>query len=414
MLGAEEIWVCANCRSVNKLRAKQCYNCRTPKERAAVDPSSEHIGSRQVTLPDFEPSRPYAYVASALILVIGTVQAINTLFGAALALRVAEGSTVTEDEIVTTGLFGLTTIGIGLIALTAWAFWLSKVVRVMPALGLGYPAANGLMAFVENFIPFLNLWRVPAIVRDVVVRLDPVEPRGGALIFAAWIGLIAGYLLPRFAGYVNLLGAETEERFIRNQVLIGTVAAGLVLVGSVFLVVLIWWIEGRITRRREAGTDAGAASSTEPSPSAPVEWAPATAARATAPATTTTVPGPLGSTVVAAADPVAGRSIAAVTGAAAPLAPTLSGATPVPAAGTPPAGPRLQLAVAEDGSMTATLDDVTEPITPKELREAATALARVDGSAVITVAAGTPEAIAAAGKALQMLTDAGVPATTGS
>jgi hypothetical protein len=411
MLGAEEIWVCANCRSVNKLRAKQCYNCRTPKERAAVDPSSEHIGSRQVTLPDFEPSRPYAYVASALILVIGTVQAINTLFGAALALRMAEGSTVTEDEIVTTGLFGLTTIGIGLIAMTAWAFWLSKVVRVMPALGLGYPAANGLMAFVENFIPFLNLWRVPAIVRDVVVRLDPVEPRGGALIFAAWIGLIAGYLLPRFAGYVNLLGAETEERFIRNQVLISTVAAGLVLVGSVFLVVLIWWIEGRITRRREAGVDADPATATEASEPAPVEWAAATATAAAL--TTTTVPGPVGAMVVATTDPVASRPVKAATGAAASFAPEVPEVTPQPSADAS-GGPHLHLGVAADGSMTATLDDVTEPISPKELREAATALARVDGSAVITVADGTPEAIAAAGKALQMLTDAGVPATTAS
>jgi hypothetical protein len=219
MAGAEEIWVCANCRSVNKLRAKQCYNCRTPKEWAAVDPSSEHVGSRQVSLPEFRPSRPYAILASVLILVIGTVQAMNSLISASLAFRFAEGSTVTEDEIVNTLAFGLTTIGIGLIALTAWALWLSKVVRVMTALGLGYPAANGLMAFIENFIPFLNLWRVPAIVRDVVVRLEPNESKGGALIFAAWIGLIAGYLLPRVGGVVAGLGSETEEDLLRNGAL---------------------------------------------------------------------------------------------------------------------------------------------------------------------------------------------------
>ena len=33
-----DIWVCANCRSVNNLRAKQCYNCRTPKDRALTPP----------------------------------------------------------------------------------------------------------------------------------------------------------------------------------------------------------------------------------------------------------------------------------------------------------------------------------------------------------------------------------------
>ena len=412
MVGAEEIWVCANCRSVNKLRAKQCYNCRTPKERAAVDPSSEHIGSRQVTLPEFHSSRPFAVVASVLILVIGTIQAINSLISAALVLRFAEGSTIAEDEIVSAGLFGLTTIGIGLIALTAWAFWLSKVVRVMPALGLGYPAANGLMAFIENFIPVLNLWRVPAIVRDVVVRLEPNESKGGALIFAAWIGLIAGYLLPRFGALLNGLSSETDEDFYRNGALINTVAAGLVLVGSVFLVALIWWIEGRIRRRRAAGTQAAAATPTAPAATPAVQWAGSTATPA--PAATRTVPGPLGSMVVGAGpDPVVSQPITAATGAAAPLAPPPPEVSPPPTA-TPAAGPRLHLTVAADGSMTATLDDVTEPISPKELRDAAAALARVDGSAVITVADGTPEAIAAAGKALQMLTDAGVPATTGS
>jgi len=28
--GEADIWVCGDCRSVNNLRAKQCYNCRTP------------------------------------------------------------------------------------------------------------------------------------------------------------------------------------------------------------------------------------------------------------------------------------------------------------------------------------------------------------------------------------------------
>jgi len=29
--GEADIWVCGQCRSVNKLRAKQCYSCRTPR-----------------------------------------------------------------------------------------------------------------------------------------------------------------------------------------------------------------------------------------------------------------------------------------------------------------------------------------------------------------------------------------------
>ncbi len=192
-----------------------------------------------------------------LILVIAVVQAINSLVGVTIILRVVEGDLLSDDEIVSFGVLGLATFGIALIALTGWAFWLSKAVRTMPALGLGYPAANGLMAFDENFIPVLNLWRVPAIVRDMVRRLEPGESRGTTLISAAWIGLIAGYLLPRFGGFVNNIGSETFEGYVRNLVIIQLLSLVLVLTGSVLLVVLIWWIEGRILRRQTALSEAG-------------------------------------------------------------------------------------------------------------------------------------------------------------
>jgi len=448
MPAGEAIWVCANCRSVNKLRAKQCYNCRTPKDRAAVDPMTEHIGARDVSLPDFHPSRPFAVVASVLILVIGGLQAINSLVGASLALRLVEGDIPAEGDIVNAGVIGLATIGIGLIALTAWAAWLSKAVRVMPALGLGYPSANGLMAFVENFIPVLNLWRVPAIVRDIVVRLVPTESKGGALIFAAWIGLIAGYLLPRFGGIVNAFGSESLDDYIRKQVVIQGLSAGLVLVGSVFLVALIWWIEGRISERRAAAPEGSPALATAV-PSAPVAAfttipaaassptstpAPApTAGLTTVPGAAKTVPGPLGSMVVEEQAPFVGRPITALTGTAGPgpatpapptgVAPDPSGTQPTDAERAQPVpepeldgrtGPRLELTVARDGSMVATLDGESEPITFDELRDAATALDRVDGSAIVAIDDGTLEASASASRALRILADAGVPATMGS
>ena len=109
-------------------------------------------------------------LATVLILVIAVLHAINSLIGVSIILRVVEGDLLSDEEIISFGVVGLATFGIALIALTGWAFWLSKAVRTMPALGLGYPAANGMMAFYENFIPVLNLWRVPAIVRDMVHR----------------------------------------------------------------------------------------------------------------------------------------------------------------------------------------------------------------------------------------------------
>ena len=63
--------------------------------------------------------------------------------------------------------------------------------------------------------------------------------------------------------------------------------------------------------------------------------------------------------------------------------------------------------------MVATLDGESEPITIKELRDAAKVLARVQGSAVVSIGDGTPKATEMAGQALRIFADAGVPAEIG-
>ena len=276
--GDPDIWVCGQCRSVNKVRAKQCYNCRTPKDRAEVDPAAiegtGHGQLREIALPEFNSSRGEAMLASVLVVFVAGMNVVSTV----VSSRVL--STLVDDpDVVPSGLTGATavslaTLGIGLLALTAWAFWLSRVVAAMPALGLGYPAANAMMAFIENFLPGLNLFRVPAIVRDVVRRLDPNQGpgqgRGEALIFAAWIGLLGGFFVPRIGGFLGM-GSDTLEGAVNNALLISGVAAGLVLIGAIFLVVLIWWIEGRIGRRRaeqlgETAPAAAAAATAAPGP----------------------------------------------------------------------------------------------------------------------------------------------------
>ena len=98
MADGEPIWVCADCHSVNKIGAKQCYKCRTPKEHAAFDPTTEDIGSRTITLPDFHPSRPAAMLATVLILVIAVLHAINSLVGVTIILRVVEGDLLSDER----------------------------------------------------------------------------------------------------------------------------------------------------------------------------------------------------------------------------------------------------------------------------------------------------------------------------
>jgi hypothetical protein len=491
MVGGEaDIWVCGQCRSVNNLRAKQCYNCRTPQHLAAVDPAAiqgtGHGQLREIALPEFEASRGEALVASVLIVIVGVLNVVSTVVSMrVMPTLVQEPDVVPADLGLMTGA-SLVTLGVAILALIAWAYWLSRVVVAMPALGLGYPAANGLMAFVENFIPGLNLLRVPAIVRDVVRRLEPEQGRGDALIFAAWIGLFGGFLIPRVGFWLNW--EESLEGSVRNALIIQGIAAGLVLIGAIFLVALIWWIEGRIAIRRVeqlAGGETPTATDASPAPvaapAAPVATTAPLAPRqptpvgsptpfdpmaapfapprvtAAAPAPTAApapfaptpgavapaapiVPGPLGSVVASPSpdsDASLHRPITAVTGGASTPTPTARPAdeqadverfadtrpaypasAPQPAPATepsPPApvptGPRLHLRIESGTSMTATLDGQSERIKLDELRAAAQALARADGSVVIA-AATSYDARLLAEQVSKVFGDARVPTTT--
>jgi hypothetical protein len=551
-----DIWVCGECRSINALRAKQCYRCRTPRDVAAVDPNeiegTGHGRLREIALPEFRSSRGAAVLASALLIFLPVMQIVSTAADAVLFGRLVRDPALLADpafarstESLVAGSVAIATLGVALLALTAWAFWLSRVVMAMPALGLGYPAANGLMAFVENFLPGLNLFRVPAIVRDVIRRLEPESLRGEVLIFAAWIGLLGGYIVPRLGGYLGLFGSGTLEEIVDQTILVQAVASGMVALGATFLVALIWWIERRIARRRVAQLE-GEAVSGSPSDlraeasvaAAPVATyrveedpefvatrevaaeAPAPVASAGAPAreVAAAAPGPEDAAGgpapagAAAQDQVLGprdaaasatpahqmlnRSITAVTGAAStPTPPT----PPTPATPEPPAaaafelptspspvpggqpddepipdatpashepteapetpveepaaherpieataatseaaseaagsavepeaatatadqgqattdqgtaGPQLHLRIESATSMVATVEGESEPITLEELRSAAEALARANGSAVIATDGTSFGALSLAEQAFEVLSDANVP-----
>jgi hypothetical protein len=265
-----EIWVCAECRSINNARAKQCYNCRAPRDLAAVDPAmiegTGHGKLRDVALPAFHSPRPYAFVATILILGTAVLHVLYALNSSALIQQILRGVPATGEQVRFLDGMQIASFVTAVIALVGWSIWLSRAVTAMPALGLGYPAATALTAFAENFLPGLNLLRVPALVRDVVRRIEPGQNRGEALIFAAWIGLLGGFIVPRVGALLSGLTADSPEDLLRTQLPILGVSAGLVLVGSIFLVALVWWIEARIALRREvqlAAIDAATAGATE-------------------------------------------------------------------------------------------------------------------------------------------------------
>jgi hypothetical protein len=436
---AGEFWVCGQCRSINNAGAKQCYNCRTPKDRAAVDPAEIDPTTkgqvREIGLPDFRSSRWAALLASILILVVAVMQIVQWNLVATLGDQMLGGVDPTEDQLAYVSRVGILAFGIALLALIAWSLWLSRTVTSMPALGLGYPAASGLMAFVENFIPIFNLFRVPAIVRDVVHRLEPRSSRGEALIFAAWIGLVGGFIVPRVLGF--FVGD------IRTAVAVSGIATGLMLVGAIFLVALIWWIEGRIAYRRAAQLAEGSsASATLPASVVATGVAPQVepdvvstrpafaAAGASAEAAATgsneptiapepaTEPGP---PAEPEPEPVAESSPVAVEPEAIVVAPEPepivaaepegieTGALPATAAGPP----HLTIRVTPRGMITAELDGETEHVILDDLEAYGSALAKVDGTAAIVATTEDSMAALIARRAQRILEEAGVPVTVG-
>jgi hypothetical protein len=471
-------WVCAECRSINLAHANQCYNCRAPHDLAAVDPETID-GSPDGTLPavlpkivpptmvpremvppetappPFRPSRGVAALASILILGVAGMQLILTIFSSTLWVQALDGVEATEGQERYVTSLGILTIGIGALALIGWSLWLSRAVISMPALGLGYPATTGPTAFIENLIPGLNLYRVPVIVRDIVRRLDPGAARGGAIIFAAWIALLGGFSIPRIGGLFKGVGVEANEGYIRSQLAIQAIATGLVLVGAIFLVALIWWIEECIERRREAqlagdattqfshlvtpAAPAGSLSVASPTqPLAPVRGAPDVvetrsaldAARSTW-APVAVEPEPAGSLatepVEAAAaalphveeEPGPSRAlpVAEPEPETAPvvtepeLEPAGSPEPPAAPAGSLGGEPHLTIRVTSRGMMTAEMDGETEPVILDDLTAYGDALVRVGGSAMI-VAGENGMARLVARRAQRILEDAGVSVTT--
>ncbi len=450
---AGDFWVCGDCRSINNAGARQCYNCRTPRDRAAVDPTSIDPARpgklRKVELPGFESSRWAAVLATILIIAVAVLQLIQYNLATTLL-----GQTVapTDEQIQYVGSVGIVAFGIALLALIAWSLWLSRTVTSMPALGLGYPPTNGMMAFVENFIPILNLFRVPAIVRDVVRRLQPTAGRGEALIFAAWIGLLGGFLVPRVLRFF--------ARDVDTFVTISGIGTGLVLVGAIFMVALIWWVERHVRARREFQL-AELRDETPPEAAGPatstlidvVQTRSAFAAASSAhaadmPAAPEAAVGPLAAVAaftlpvvtepepeVAAEPPIAAETpiaaeppwvvapeIAAETGhveepgsaAAEPSEPAAAETEPPPETESEPASepPHLIIRVTSRGLMTAELEGEIEHVILDDLGPYAAALAEAGGHATIILPSDDSMTDLIGRRAQRILEDAGVQVTT--
>jgi hypothetical protein len=249
------IWVCGACRSINQARDQRCYKCRTPRELAKVDPEnlvvagaglSQPVVDAKAVVGVYRSSADRAFLAQVLIVLALAATTISKVVGADVVSRVIDGNVAGADaNVALLSILGGAGFLTGVAALTAWAAWLSRVVDNIPALGLGWPTVTAWAALVENFLPGVNLFRVPAIVRDVMAKLG-LGSSGDALIAASWLGLVGGVLVPRFGRYAtSALAFESGETSAQLGLLIGQIALGFTIVGGIFLIVVIRRIEAR-------------------------------------------------------------------------------------------------------------------------------------------------------------------------
>jgi hypothetical protein len=252
----DEIWACGVCRSINKAKLDRCYKCRTPRAVASVDPGSLPVTAGQagpvLARPPFRSTRGLALLASILILAVAALRVLSLVTLGPLIQRVLGGAELTQADLDRMVNLGYLSLFIPLAALIVWAYWLSRVITVMPALDLGYPHTTGLTSFVECLIPIFNFFRVPAILRDVTRRVAPQDGRGDALIACAWLGIIGGFILERVGAIFIGLKATSEAQLIGDSLALAGLTAALTIVGIGFLVYLTWWIEARLSSRHTA------------------------------------------------------------------------------------------------------------------------------------------------------------------
>jgi hypothetical protein len=259
----QQVWVCGSCRSINQPRTTRCYSCRTPRSVGEADPASMPVGGQVPAAPTAAAVGPFrstarlALLAQVLVLVAiavvaaaGLITFLVRMDPEAVGPTFIVGIDMTLLLAVIQGLFVIA-------ALVGFASWLSRVVANVPALGGGYTNVTPQMAFIENFIPVANLFRIPAILRDVMQRLE-AGGKGDALLIASWLAFVSAIFLPRLNIFVAFV-SEDLAAVIEGAAILGLISVVLQALGGVFLVLLMGHVES-VQAARAASTVAAAAT----------------------------------------------------------------------------------------------------------------------------------------------------------
>jgi hypothetical protein len=275
-----DVWVCTNCKSINRQRDTRCYSCGQRQELVAAAAEqtpnvrlAEAAAQRQTR--GYTPSWPLAVAAGVLISVVaimGVWLVLESLRGADLLREAFIAAIRSDDSPALTPLLaeqqrlaGPTLVRAGLLFLAVIAFglWLRRVRLNIPALGGGEPDWGPTKALLYPLIPIVNVFRVPVYVQDALYRLDPKA--GGFLMVMVAFLLFLGSWLVGFAGglvisgvFVNslLTTVDTEEAAVAafgtllDQTMLLTVVTELMTAtGALLLVVIVARVESRAQAR---------------------------------------------------------------------------------------------------------------------------------------------------------------------
>ena len=260
MTAEAEFWACRVCKSINSRRSNRCYSCHTPRDAAEIKPQDMptvgamppvvHTGTYRST-----EMRAVMVTLATIIFIMGTFITTYLLWQVG-SLRNAGQRAASDDLFDTvTPLLPLVP-ALGVVAILAYAAWISRVVDNMPALGLGYSRVSPTFAFIEPLIPGFNVYALPARLGEVLNKLD----RGGSglpLLGLAWILFVGPVAVAAFLLRFSLR-ADSAVDFLRTSgflIFLGYTFQAIAILIGVFL---IWKIE-RLTRTLAAadGKDAG-------------------------------------------------------------------------------------------------------------------------------------------------------------
>ena len=249
-----DFWACRVCRSINAERANRCYKCHTPREVAGVKPTEI-----SVTEPPPVLGPTGTYRSSENRAVLATIVTVAFILGTYVALWVgfqygalrADRQRQAADELLQgSQLLIALPVVLGVVALLAYGFWISRAVANLPPLGAGYSRVSPTWAFIEPLIPGLNLYSLPARAGEVISKL------GGSMLGTSLIAISFFLIIgPPIAAGIFLRAARFVEGGREFWRTVGTTLLAsftVQVIGLVLALYVVWHIEGMF-RRRVAG-----------------------------------------------------------------------------------------------------------------------------------------------------------------